>query len=275
MQMDILYDTETVNWEDIGSEEATYLLNTVDPYETNQISFSEIVKLFTTHPARQEKAISEAGGDQISILEKFVTKAIEDEESQKRIMVKLEERINEETKHEQNTQNGDDNYDTNSRRGQNHFENFDNQEYDDLKEEYELYDHDAEGENEGQHPQTSPHEHHDKEDGQYQRPPDSEEPMSPEEQELKDSHALLAHSLDPVEEVEEGSVRHSLNKRGSVENQTDENVEQEEIHEGEYYEEEGEHYEDEGEHYEGEGEYQNEGESPQQELYEDNSEDQQ
>jgi len=80
----------------------------VDPHETDQISFSETVKIFTSHPAKMETMGSEIGIEQISVLEKFVTKAIEQEESQKKIMVKLQERVIEESRHGQLDNNTED-----------------------------------------------------------------------------------------------------------------------------------------------------------------------
>jgi len=69
----------------------------VDPHETDQISF-----------AKMETMGSEIGIEQISVLEKFVTKAIEQEESQKKIMVKLQERVIEESRHGQLDNNTED-----------------------------------------------------------------------------------------------------------------------------------------------------------------------
>lgn len=72
--------------------EAQFLLSTIDPFETDHITFSEIVKVFTAHTARVELGGSIAGVEQISVLEKFVSKAIEQDDYEKQIMVKLQER---------------------------------------------------------------------------------------------------------------------------------------------------------------------------------------
>lgn len=98
--MDIIYDEETLLENEVISDEARYLLSTIDPHEIDQIIFSEIVKLFTTHPAKLDQG-STIGLDTVSVLEKFVTKAIENEESQKRILVKMQERIIEESKNDE------------------------------------------------------------------------------------------------------------------------------------------------------------------------------
>lgn len=65
------------------------------------------MKLFTSHPAKFESGESEAGIDQISVLEKFVTKAIEQEKSQQRIMSRVHEGILEESKQEFQDENTD------------------------------------------------------------------------------------------------------------------------------------------------------------------------
>lgn len=99
--MDVIEDENYDGGEDLYSDEARYLLNAIDPNETDHIILSEIVKLLTTHPARTDMHGSESEVEQISVLEKFVTKAIEQEESQKRIMIKLQEKIIEESKNEE------------------------------------------------------------------------------------------------------------------------------------------------------------------------------
>ena len=93
LQMEIINDE--VNYENstAAESEADFLLRTIDPFETDSITFSEIVKLFTTYPAKTEPNASDNNIEQISILEKFVTKAIEQEENEKRIMVKLQDKI--------------------------------------------------------------------------------------------------------------------------------------------------------------------------------------
>lgn len=103
--MDVIEDERLYDEYQLMSEEARYLLGIIDPNETDQIIFSEIVKLLTTHPAKNDGIGSDIGMDQISVLEKFVTKAIEQEESQKRIMIKLQERIIEESKIENHPEN--------------------------------------------------------------------------------------------------------------------------------------------------------------------------
>jgi hypothetical protein len=82
-------------------------LEKIDSYQTDQICFSEIVKLFTSHPAKLDSADSVNGAEQISILEKFVTKAIEQEKSQQKIMSRVHEGILEESKQEFNEENVD------------------------------------------------------------------------------------------------------------------------------------------------------------------------
>ncbi len=99
--MDVIEDEQFYGGEDLYSDEALYLLSSIDPHETDQIILSEIVKLLTTHPAKIENTECVATIEQISVLEKFVTKAIEQEESQKRIMIKLQEKIIEESKNEE------------------------------------------------------------------------------------------------------------------------------------------------------------------------------
>ena len=153
-QMDIIEDEQFYE-EEIYSEETKYLLTSIDPYETDQIIFSEIVKLLTTHPAKQEENLSEPGLEQISVLEKFVTKAIEREESQKRIMIKLQERIIEENKQGGNPENFEIEesdkllYEKNSfsmfqinhtNLDPKSFENLESQAMDDLKQDYERYE---------------------------------------------------------------------------------------------------------------------------------------
>eukprot|EP00343_Euplotes_focardii_P003348 CAMPEP_0205812806 /NCGR_PEP_ID=MMETSP0205-20121125/17397_1 /ASSEMBLY_ACC=CAM_ASM_000278 /TAXON_ID=36767 /ORGANISM="Euplotes focardii, Strain TN1" /LENGTH=221 /DNA_ID=CAMNT_0053094127 /DNA_START=136 /DNA_END=798 /DNA_ORIENTATION=- len=141
-QMDVIEDEEFYQGEEMYSEEAKYLLNSIDVNQTDQIIFSEIVKLLTTHPAQFEQNPEEPCLEQISVLEKFVTKAIEAEESQKRIMIKLQERIIEENKNEEQL----DNYEVReedkllydkSNFNPKSFENLETQVLDDLKQDYE------------------------------------------------------------------------------------------------------------------------------------------
>lgn len=204
--MDIVFDEE-YEGEDQLSDEAKYLISTVDPFETNQIIFSEVVKVFTSHPAKAEGAGSEIGLDQISILEKFVAKAIEQEESQKRIMIKLQERIIEESKQEDLADN---NYeeeleDTDSQENkilhQKQFVDIENQNYDELQEEYEQYD-------------------RSKEDQNFDEQADGDE-RKDEEANSKDTNKYLAKSLEPVEEdekeeVSQRSLRNSNNHKKDI-----------------------------------------------------------
>jgi hypothetical protein len=103
--MEIIEDEQLYDEYECMSEEAKYLLDSIDSFETDAIIFSEIVKLLTTHPAKSDGAGSDIGMEQISVLEKFVTKEIEQEESQRRIMIKLQERVIEESKHEDHPEN--------------------------------------------------------------------------------------------------------------------------------------------------------------------------
>lgn len=195
--MDIIYDEEQYAGEELSSEEAKFLLATIDPHETDQIIFSEIVKLFTTHPAKLEPTSrGEVPLDQVSVLEKFVTKAIEQEESQKRIMIKLQERIIEESKNE------------------------------DQPEEYEELDEDDDTkEHVFSRNQSKPYteSHHDYEDDEHEEGEHVEESEPTENKEIEvreKPRNYLGKSLDPVEEddKEEQSIRSpddTLRKRPS------------------------------------------------------------
>ena len=215
--MDIIEDEQLNSGEELCSDEAQYLLNSIDPFETDQIILSEVVKLLTAHPAKNNTQGSESGVEQISVLEKFVTKAIEQEESQKRIMIKLQEKIIEENKNEENQDNSSineseklltekDQYSKESLQiseGVKPFENMESQTFDELRQEYEKYDNYHANRGEGENKELGGGEDNKKEVN------------------------YLVKELDPVEEDKEEhsqkSMKDSVKKRGSV-NNSDENL---------------------------------------------------
>ena len=211
--MDIVFDEEVEN-EEILSEEAKLLLSLADPFETDRITYSEVVKIFTSHPSKVEPSQAEANGEQISILEKFVTRAIEQEESQKRIMIKLQERIIEESKNEDLPEN---NYEENievieERLAKNANKNtiYENEKnkYDELQENYIKLN-----------MEVQLHSDH---DDQYDNNLEVQSDENNPDNIAKDSaHNYLAKSLDPVEEendredVSQRSLRNSAVKHTS------------------------------------------------------------
>lgn len=92
--MEVINDEVQYDNGEVVSAEAGFMLSLLDPNETNSITFSEIVKVFTSHLVSIGNDNTGQGLDKISVLEAFVTKAIEQEENEKRIMIKLQERMN-------------------------------------------------------------------------------------------------------------------------------------------------------------------------------------
>ena len=200
--MDIVFDEEVGN-EDILSDEAKLLLSLADPFETDRITYSEVVKIFTSHPSKMDASAIEANHEQISILEKFVTKAIEQEESQKRIMIKLQERIIEESKnedlHENNYEEQIEEIENNLAKNLNRDINDedDKNEYDELQEKYIKLNMEVQLHSD----------HDDQYDNNLEIQSDD---VNPDDIAKEAPHNYLAKSLDPVEEEndrEENSQR--------------------------------------------------------------------